>query len=154
MDLGNVAQTPARVPAVVPTTEEDLVGLIARAVATAMVPVDAQLKMLQTEMIAMKKCGGIMAPMEWATFGMWTSCQYLPALFESLRMDWDSFTHMGCWLSRFVYDEFPVQQCNIVLLRQERDHVAKSGLSTSVIHRTDRFLLHAGLVKDGTATSE
>ena len=53
MNLGEVAQTPTRVPAVVPTTEGDLVELIARAVATAMVPVDAQLKMLQTEIIAM-----------------------------------------------------------------------------------------------------
>ena len=62
MDLGDVAQTTARVPAVVPTTEGDFVKLIARAVATAMAPVDAQLKMLQTEIIAMKSVEGINGP--------------------------------------------------------------------------------------------
>ena len=59
MDLGDVAQTPARVPAVVPTTEGDLAELISRAVATAMAPVDAQLKVLQTEKIAMESVEGI-----------------------------------------------------------------------------------------------
>ena len=53
---------PARLPAVVLTTEGDLVELIARAVAAAMAPVDAQLKMLETEIISMKIVKGIKGP--------------------------------------------------------------------------------------------
>ena len=62
MDLGDVAQTPAPASAVVPTKEGDLGELIARAVAAAMAPVDAQMKMLQTETIAMKSLEGINGP--------------------------------------------------------------------------------------------
>ena len=58
MDLGEIGQTPARAT-VIPTIERDLGELIARAVAAAMTPLDAQLKMLQTEIIAMKSLEGI-----------------------------------------------------------------------------------------------
>ena len=62
MDLGVIVRTPARASAGTPTMEGDLGELIARAVAAAMAPVDAQLKMLQTEIIAMKSLEGINGP--------------------------------------------------------------------------------------------
>ena len=51
-------QTPARASAVIPTTEGDFGELIARPVAAAMTPLDAKLKMLQTDIIAMKSLEG------------------------------------------------------------------------------------------------
>ena len=49
MDFGEIQQTPARASALIPTIEGDLGELIARAVAAATTPLDAQLRILQTE---------------------------------------------------------------------------------------------------------
>ena len=62
MDLGDTVQAPTRPSAVTPMTQGNLAELIARAVAEAMSPMDAQLKMLQTEIIAMKNLEGINGP--------------------------------------------------------------------------------------------
>ena len=62
MDLGDVVQALARPSAVTPMIEGDHGELIARAVAAAMTPLDAQLKMLQTEIIAMNSLEGINGP--------------------------------------------------------------------------------------------
>ena len=62
MDLGDTVQAPTRPSAVTPMTQGNLAELIARAVAEAMSPMDAQLKMLQTEIIAMKNLEGINEP--------------------------------------------------------------------------------------------
>ena len=45
-----------------PMKERDLGELIARAVAAALTPLDAQLKKLQTEIIAMKSLDGVNGP--------------------------------------------------------------------------------------------
>ena len=62
MDLGDVVQAPARPSAVAPTKEGDLGELVVLAVAAALTPLDAQLKMLQTEIIAMKSLEGVSGP--------------------------------------------------------------------------------------------
>ena len=62
MDLGDAVQAPVRPSAVTPMMQGNLAELIARAVAEAMSPMDAQLKMLQTEIIAMKNLEGINGP--------------------------------------------------------------------------------------------
>ena len=59
MDLGDVVQAPARPSAVTPMIEGDRGELIARAVAAALILLVAQLKMLQTEIIAMKSLEGV-----------------------------------------------------------------------------------------------
>ena len=55
-------QAPPRPSAVIPIMEGDLGDLIARAVAAAMTPLDALLKMLQTEIIAMNSLESINGP--------------------------------------------------------------------------------------------
>ena len=59
MDLGDVVQAPARPSAQTSMIEGDLGKLFARAVAAALTPVDAQSKMLQTEIVAMKSLEGV-----------------------------------------------------------------------------------------------
>ena len=152
MDLRDVAQTSARIPAVTVAMEGDLIQLIARTVVTdcSGCTVEHVTKREHHD----EKCAGTQCS-RWND-DIW-EVDVLTISVYSVRVlaneTGSLYAHDLLVVSTWLRSVF----CVIVLylpFASKTDHVAKSALGTDVTHWTKRFSLRAGLIKEVSVTSE